>query len=84
MDRNSTARMLGFKGLVENSIDATSSRDVVAEYVSAVTILMTNLSRISEDLIIWSTSEFSFVELSDQFSSPSSVMPQKKIQTFWS
>jgi argininosuccinate lyase len=78
IDRNSTARMLGFKGLVENSIDATSGRDVVAEYMSAVTILMTNLSRMSEDLIIWSTSEFSFVELSDQFSSPSSVMPQKK------
>ena len=78
IDRNSTAKMLGFKGLVENSIDATSSRDVVAEYVSDVTILMTNLSRMSEDLIIWSTSEFSFVELSDQFSSPSSVMPQKK------
>lgn len=78
IDRNSTARMLGFKGLVENSIDATSGRDVVAEYMGDVAILMTNLSRISEDLIIWSTSEFSFVELSDQFSSPSSVMPQKK------
>lgn len=78
IDRSSTAKMLGFKGIVENSIDATSSRDVVAEYVSDVAILMTNLSRISEDLIIWSTSEFSFVELSDRFSSPSSVMPQKK------
>jgi argininosuccinate lyase len=78
IDRNSTAKMLGFKGLVENSIDATSSRDVVVEYVGAVAILMTNLSRIAEDLIIWSTSEFAFVELSDQFSSPSSVMPQKK------
>jgi argininosuccinate lyase len=78
IDRSSTARMLGFKGIVENSIDATSSRDVVAEYVSNVAILMTNLSRISEDIVIWSTSEFSFVELSDRFSSPSSVMPQKK------
>jgi argininosuccinate lyase len=78
INRNSTAKMLGFKGLVENSIDATSSRDVIVEYVSAVAIMMTNLSRISEDLIIWSTSEFAFVELSDQFSSPSSVMPQKK------
>lgn len=78
IDRNSTARMLGFKGIVENSIDATSSRDVVAEYVSNVAILMTNLSRISEDIVLWSTSEFSFVELSDRFSSPSSVMPQKK------
>jgi argininosuccinate lyase len=78
INRNTTARMLGFSGLVENSIDATSSRDVVAEYVSDIAILMTNLSRIAEDLVIWSTSEFSFVELSDQFSSPSSVMPQKK------
>jgi len=78
IDRGSTAKMLGFKGIVENSIDATSSRDVVAEYVGDVAILMTNLSRIAEDLIIWSTSEFSFVELSDRFSSPSSVMPQKK------
>jgi argininosuccinate lyase len=78
INRNSTARMLGFSQIVENTIDATSSRDVVAEFVSTVSILMTNLSRIAEDLVIWSTSEFSFVELSDQFSSPSSVMPQKK------
>ena len=78
INRNSTAKMLGFSGVVENSIDATSNRDVVAEYVGAIAILMTNLSRMAEDLVIWSTSEFSFVELSDQFSSPSSVMPQKK------
>jgi argininosuccinate lyase len=78
INRNSTAKMLGFSGIVENSIDATSNRDVVAEYVGHIAILMTNLSRIAEDLVIWSTSEFSFVELSDQFSSPSSVMPQKK------
>jgi argininosuccinate lyase len=78
IDRNSTAKMLGFRGIVENSIDATSGRDVIAEYASNVAILMTNLSRMAEDLIIWSTSEFSFVELSDKFSSPSSVMPQKK------
>lgn len=78
INRFTTAKMLGFSGLIENSIDATSSRDVAAEYVSDVAILMTNLSRIAEDLVIWSTSEFSFVELADQFSSPSSVMPQKK------
>jgi argininosuccinate lyase len=78
INRNSTAKMLGFSQIVENTIDATSSRDVVAEYVSAVSILMTNLSRMAEDLVIWSTAEFSFVELSDQFASPSSVMPQKK------
>ena len=78
IDRQSTAKMLGFKGLVENSIDATSSRDFVAEYVGNCSILMTNLSRMAEDFIIWSTSEFSFLELSDKFTSTSSVMPQKK------
>ena len=78
IDRHSTAKMLGFKGIVENSIDATSTRDFVAEYVSNVAILMTNLSKISEDFVIWSTTEFSFIELADEFTSPSSVMPQKK------
>ena len=78
INRDSTAKMLGFIGIVENSIDATSSRDFVAEYIASVAILMTNLSRISEDFIIWSSSEFSFLELSDAFTSPSSVMPQKK------
>jgi argininosuccinate lyase len=78
IDRHSTAKMLGFDSVLENSLDATSTRDFVAEYVSMVAILMTNLSRISEDFIIWSTSEFSFIELADEFTSPSSVMPQKK------
>lgn len=78
IDRHSTAKMLGFDGLVENSIDATSTRDFVAEYVAMISILMTNLSRISEDFVIWSTIEFSFIELSDEFTSPSSAMPQKK------
>ncbi|EIJ65234.1 argininosuccinate lyase [Candidatus Nitrosopumilus salaria BD31] len=78
IDRHTTAKMLGFDGIVENSIDATSTRDFVAEYIAMVSILMTNLSKISEDFIIWSTSEFSFIELSDEFTSPSSVMPQKK------
>ena len=78
IDRNTTAKMLGFSGLIENSIDATSTRDFVAEYVAASAIMMTNLSRLSEDFIIWSSFEFSFIELGDDFSSPSSVMPQKK------
>jgi argininosuccinate lyase len=78
IDRHSTANMLGFDGIIENSLDATSTRDFVAEYVAMIAILMTNLSRISEDFIIWSTSEFSFIELADEFTSPSSVMPQKK------
>ncbi len=78
IDRHSTAKMLGFDSVIENSLDATSTRDFVAEYVAMIAILMTNLSRISEDFVIWSTSEFSFIELSDEFTSPSSVMPQKK------
>jgi argininosuccinate lyase len=78
IDRHSTAKMLGFDTVIENSLDATSTRDFVAEYVAMISILMTNLSRMSEDFIIWSTSEFSFIELSDEFTSPSSVMPQKK------
>ena len=78
IDRHSTAKMLGFDDIVENSIDATSTRDFVAEYISMISILMTNLSKIAEDFVIWSTSEFSFIELSDEFTSPSSVMPQKK------
>jgi argininosuccinate lyase len=78
IDRQSTGKMLGLKGIIENSIDATTTRDSMVEYISAVAILMTNLSRISKDFSIWSTSEFSFLELSDEFTSPSSVMPQKK------
>ena len=78
IDRQSTAEMLGFTGIVENSIDATSTRDFAAEYVGMVAILMTNLSKIAEDFVLWSTSEFSFIELSDEFTSPSSIMPQKK------
>ncbi|NNL59122.1 MAG: argininosuccinate lyase [Nitrosopumilus sp.] len=78
IDREVTANLLGFDELVENSIDATSTRDFVAEYVSVLAILMTNLSKIAEDFVIWSTSEFSFIELADEFTSPSSVMPQKK------
>ncbi|MCV0410400.1 argininosuccinate lyase [Nitrosopumilus sp.] len=78
IDRHSTAKMLGFDDVVENSIDATSTRDFVAEYIAMISILMTNLSKMSEDFVIWSTSEFSFIELADEFTSPSSVMPQKK------
>lgn len=78
IDRRRTAKLLGFEKIVENSIDATSGRDHVAEYVAAIAIMMTSLSRIAEDLVIWSTSEFSFIELGDAISSPSSVMPQKK------
>lgn len=78
IDRHLTAKILGFRGIVENSIDATGTRDFVAEFLGDLAILMTNLSRMAEDFVIWSSTEFSFIELSDNFSSPSSVMPQKK------
>ena len=78
IDRLRTACLLGFDGIVDNSLDATSSRDSFLEYVSNLAILMTNLSRLAEDLIIWSSTEFGFIELSDQYSSTSSAMPQKK------
>lgn len=78
IDRNRTALLLGFKGLVINSIDATSSRDTMCEYVSSLAIIMTTLSRISADLILWSTSEFGYIDISEENSSTSSAMPQKK------
>jgi argininosuccinate lyase len=78
VDRNRTASLLGFDQLSINSIDATSSRDVILEYLSCLSILMITLSRIAEDLILWSTDEFKYVELADSVSSTSSAMPQKK------
>lgn len=78
IDRAYTAELLGFDGILENSLDATGTRDFAAEYAAAVSIMMSNLSRLAEDVVVWSTSEFSFVELEDDISSPSSAMPQKK------
>jgi argininosuccinate lyase len=78
IDRNMTASLLGFKGIISNSIDATTSRDDLIEFVSSLTILMLNLSRIAEDFILWSTSEFGYIEIPDNYSSTSSLMPQKK------
>ncbi len=78
INRDRTAELLGFRGPMENSIDGVSSRDFIAETVFALTLLGTTLSKISEELIIWSTYEFRMVELADEFSSTSSIMPQKK------
>ena len=78
IDRAYTARALGFDGPAENSLDAVSDRDFVIEYVAAAALLMTHLSRFSEELILWSSSQFDFVELSDAFCTGSSIMPQKK------
>ncbi len=78
IDRERTAELLGFSRVMENSIDAVSSRDFMAETVFALAMLATNLSKISEELIIWSSYEFRLIEISDQYSSTSSIMPQKK------
>ncbi|MCY4351554.1 MAG: argininosuccinate lyase, partial [Gemmatimonadetes bacterium] len=78
VDREFLREELGFDRIAENSIDAVSDRDYFLEYLSASSILMAHLSRFCEDLIIWSSSEFGFVELDDAFSTGSSMMPQKK------
>jgi argininosuccinate lyase len=78
IDRKQTAVALGFDSIVRNSVDATSSRDVFLEYVAILSIMSSSLGRIAEDFIIWSTTEFGYIELADRYSSTSSAMPQKK------
>jgi argininosuccinate lyase len=78
IDREMMARRLGFDGLCENSLDAVSDRDFVIEFIAAASIAMVHLSRLAEDFIIYSTTEFGFIELSDAVSTGSSLMPQKK------
>src|SRR6266571_6962453 len=78
IDREAVARRLGFDALCENSVDAVSDRDFVIEFIGAAALAMMHLSRLAEDLIIYSTAEFGFIELSDAVSTGSSLMPQKK------
>ncbi|EGV17571.1 argininosuccinate lyase [Thiocapsa marina] len=78
IDRAYTAELLGFDRPAENSLDAVSDRDFAIEFTAAAAILMMHLSRFSEELILWSSSQFGFVELSDSFCTGSSIMPQKK------
>ncbi len=78
LDPAAVATDLGFDGPVENSIDGTASRDVVAEFAFVASMLAIDLSRLSEEIIIWNTKEFGFVTLDDAFSTGSSIMPQKK------
>jgi argininosuccinate lyase len=78
INRKRTAELLGFDSVLENSIDAVGSRDFIVETQSALAVLAVNLSRLAEDLIIWSSPEFGTVELPDDFTSTSSIMPQKK------
>jgi argininosuccinate lyase len=78
VDRDELARSLGFARPMRNSLDATASRDFLIEVAAALAILGVHLSRIGEELVLWSSQEFGFVELSDAFSTGSSMMPQKK------
>ena len=78
IDRHYTAQLLGFERPTENSLDSVSDRDFAIEFSAAASILMMHLSRFSEELIIWSSAQFGFVELSDSFCTGSSIMPQKK------
>lgn len=78
IDRERTAFLLGFTGVMENAMDAVSARDHVLETVSALAILATHLSRMAEEMVLWSTQEFALVRLSPPFSSGSSIMPQKR------
>lgn len=78
IDRQLLARLLGFDGISGNSLDAVSDRDFVIEFIGAAALIMMHLSRLSEDLILYSTAEFGFIELSDTVATGSSLMPQKK------
>ena len=78
IDREEVARQLGFEGVSTNSLDAVSDRDFALEFVGTSSLIMVHLSRIAEDLILYASSEFQFIELSDAVSTGSSIMPQKK------
>ena len=78
IDRFMVAELLGFDSVCQNSMDGVSDRDYAIELLSALSILMMHLSRFSEEIILWSSSEFGFVDLDDAFSTGSSIMPQKK------
>ncbi len=78
LDREGVARELGFSRISRNSLDAVSDRDFAIEFAAAASIIMMHLSRLAEEVILWSSDEFRFIELDDSFSTGSSIMPQKK------
>ncbi len=78
IDREFVAKQLGFSEISDNSLDAVSDRDFILEFLSASAILMMHLSRLGEELVLWSSQEFNFIELDDSFCTGSSIMPQKK------
>jgi argininosuccinate lyase len=78
IDREAVAKALGFDGVCENSLDAVSDRDFAIEFTAAAALVMTHLSRFSEELILWSSPRFGFIDIADRFCTGSSIMPQKK------
>jgi len=78
IDREMVAKELGFDGVCENSLDAVSDRDFAIEFTAAAALVMTHLSRFSEELILWSSPRFAFIDIADRFCTGSSIMPQKK------
>jgi argininosuccinate lyase len=78
IDREQTASLLGFERVYPNSMDAVSDRDFIVEFLSHASLIMTHISRLSEELVVWSSQEFQFIELDDSFCTGSSIMPQKK------
>jgi len=78
IDREHVARMLGFEGVCENSLDAVSDRDFAIEFNAAATLVMVHLSRLSEELILWMNPRFAFIRIPDRFCTGSSIMPQKR------
>jgi argininosuccinate lyase len=78
IDRAYTAELLGFEAVAENSLDAVSDRDFAIEFAAAAALLMTHLSRMAEELVLWTSAQFDFIELPDRFCTGSSIMPQKK------
>lgn len=78
IDRELSAELLGFSSVYANSMDAVSDRDFIVEFLSNSSLVMAHLSRFAEEIILWSTDEFKFIELDDAFSTGSSIMPQKK------
>ena len=78
LDREFVAEQLGFDGVTQNSLDGVSDRDFVCELAFDLSMIMTHLSRFSEEIILWSSNEFGFIELDDAYSTGSSIMPQKK------
>ena len=78
LDRHYTAELLGFDDVTRNSLDGVSDRDFAIEFCAAAALIMTHLSRFSEELVLWSSAQFNFIELPDRFCTGSSIMPQKK------